>query len=90
MVAYTKPQKRKNGKSERLRGEGDQIKFIYLGFERRKIVGFGNGEEEEGKMFQSPNENFKFHFALRNPSLMITLLNDSCLLISYLAALAKA
>ena len=34
MVAYTKPQQRKKGEKERLRGERDQIKFIDLGFER--------------------------------------------------------
>ena len=30
MVAYTMPQQRKKEKSERLRGERDQIKFIDL------------------------------------------------------------
>ena len=35
MVTYTKPRKRKKEGSERLRGEGDQIKFIDLRFERR-------------------------------------------------------
>ena len=34
MVAYTKPQKGKGEESEGLRGEGDQIKFIDLKFER--------------------------------------------------------
>ena len=34
MVAYTVPQQRKKEeRSERLRGERDQIKFIDLGFE---------------------------------------------------------
>ena len=33
MVAYTKPQQRKKEESKRLRGERDQIKFIYLRFE---------------------------------------------------------
>ena len=37
MVACTKPQHRKNEQSERLRGEGDQIKFIDLRFERRQV-----------------------------------------------------
>ena len=32
MVAYTMPQHRKKGESERLRGERDQIKFIDLRF----------------------------------------------------------
>ena len=42
MAAYTKPQQRtkeENG-SERLRGEGDQIKFTDLRFERWQVVGF--------------------------------------------------
>ena len=34
MVAYTKPQQRKKAESEKLRGEGDQIKFIDFRFER--------------------------------------------------------
>ena len=34
MVAYTKPQKRKKEETEKLRVEGDQRKFIDLGFER--------------------------------------------------------
>ena len=37
MVAYTMPQQGTK-KSERLRGERDQIKFIDLGFERWQIV----------------------------------------------------
>ena len=39
MVAYTKPQQREREESERLREEGDQIKFIDLGFERWQVVG---------------------------------------------------
>ena len=38
MVVYTKPQQRKKGKSERLSGERDQIKFIDLRFERWQVV----------------------------------------------------
>ena len=34
--------------SEKLKGEGNNIKFIDLRFERVEIVGFG---KEEGKMF---------------------------------------
>ena len=34
MVAYTKPQQRKKEESEGLRGERDQINFMYLRFER--------------------------------------------------------
>ena len=33
-MAYAKPQQRKKAESERLRGEGDQIKFIDLRLER--------------------------------------------------------
>ena len=40
MVAYTKPQQRKKGESEKLRGERDQIRFIDLRFERWQVVGF--------------------------------------------------
>ena len=41
MVAYTMPQQRKKKeRSERLRGERDQIKFIDLGFERWQVVRF--------------------------------------------------
>ena len=35
-----KPQQRKKEESERLRGEGDKIKFIDLGFERGQVAGF--------------------------------------------------
>ena len=40
MVAYTKPRQWKKEESERLRGDGDQIKFIDLGFERWQVVRF--------------------------------------------------
>ena len=39
MLAYTMPQQRKKEESERLRGKIDQIKFIYLRFERWQVVG---------------------------------------------------
>ena len=39
MVVYTKPQQWKK-ESERLRGEGDQIKFIDFRLERWQLVGF--------------------------------------------------
>ena len=44
MVAYTKPQQWRKEDSARLRGEGDQIKFIYLRFERWQVVRFRKGE----------------------------------------------
>ena len=34
MIAHTKPKQWKKEENERLRGEGDQIKFIDLRFER--------------------------------------------------------
>ena len=34
MVAYTKPQQRKNEESDKLREERDQVKLIGLRFER--------------------------------------------------------
>ena len=40
MVAYTKPQQRKKEESEKLRGEGDPIKFIDLRFDRWQVVRF--------------------------------------------------
>ena len=40
MVAYTKPQQRKKEEREKLRGEGDQIKFTDLRFERWQVVRF--------------------------------------------------
>ena len=44
-----KPQQRKKEESERLSGERDQIKFIYLRFERWQVVGFR--KQEGGKTF---------------------------------------
>ena len=38
MAIHTKPQQWKTEESKRLRGEGDQIKFIDLGFERWQAV----------------------------------------------------
>ena len=45
MVAYTKPQHRKKEESERLRGEGNQIKFTDLRFERGQVVRFRKGKK---------------------------------------------
>ena len=39
MATYTLPQQWKKEESERLRGEGDQIKFIHLRLERWQVVG---------------------------------------------------
>ena len=40
MVAYTKPQQWRKEESGRLRGEGDAIKCIDLGFEKWQVVRF--------------------------------------------------
>ena len=42
MVDYTKPQQWKKEEGERLRGEGNKIKFIDLRFERGQVVGLVN------------------------------------------------
>ena len=47
MVAYTKPQQRKKEGSKKLRGEGDQIKFINLRFERWQAVRFRKGRRRQ-------------------------------------------
>ena len=47
MVAYTRPQQRKKGESERLRVENDQIEFIDLRFERWQVVRFRRGRRQE-------------------------------------------
>ena len=47
MVAYAKPQQRKKGESERLRGVGDQIKFIGHRFEDRKLQDAGKQVERK-------------------------------------------
>ena len=49
MVAYTKPHKRKKGEGEGLKGEGDQINFIDLRFERWQVVRFRKARKD--KMF---------------------------------------
>ena len=47
MATYTKPKQRKTEKSERLRGEGDQIKVIDLRFERWQVLGFGKARRQD-------------------------------------------
>ena len=47
MVAYKKPQQWKKEESERLRGEGDQIQFIDLRFERWQVVRFRKGRKQD-------------------------------------------
>ena len=48
MVTYTKPQQRKKEESETwLRGEGDQIKFIDLRFERWQVVRFRKARRQD-------------------------------------------
>ena len=43
MAAYAKPKQRKKEESKRLRGEGNKIMFIDLGFERGQNLGFCKG-----------------------------------------------
>ena len=62
MVAYTNSQQRKKEESEKLRGERDQIKFIYLRFERWQVLGFRKGRRR-GKMF------YKLHVLWMNGDL---------------------
>ena len=40
MVAYTNSQQGKKEERERQRGEKDQVKFIYIRFERWQVVRF--------------------------------------------------
>ena len=47
MVAYTKPYHRMKVESKRIRGEGDQIKFIHLRFERWQVAGFGKARRQD-------------------------------------------
>ena len=47
MVAYTKPQQRKKEEREKLREEGDQIKFIDLRFERWQVVGLMKARRQD-------------------------------------------
>ena len=46
-MAYTRPQQRKKEKSERLREERDQIKFIGLRYERWQVAGFLKGRKRQ-------------------------------------------
>ena len=46
-MAYKKPQQREKEKSERLSGEGNNIKFIGLRFERGQVAGFGKGRRRQ-------------------------------------------
>ena len=48
MVAYTSPNRgrRKKEESERLRGERDEIKFIYLQIERWQVVRFRKAKKK--------------------------------------------
>ena len=46
-MAYAKYQQRKKDESDRLRGEGDQIRFIALRFERGHVLGFGKGRRQD-------------------------------------------
>ena len=41
------PRQRKKEESTKLRGGRDQMKFIYLGFERWQVLGFGNARRQD-------------------------------------------
>ena len=45
MMAYKKPQQRTKEESEKLRGEGDKIKYIDLRFERWQVAGFNQSKQ---------------------------------------------
>ena len=47
MATSTNPQQSKKEESERLRGEGDQIKFIDLRLERWQVVGSRKGRRRQ-------------------------------------------
>ena len=47
MVAYTMPRHRRKEENEKLRGEGDQIKFIDLRFERWQVVGLRKARKRQ-------------------------------------------
>ena len=47
MVAHAKPEQRKKEENERLRGEGSQIKFIDLRFERWQVLMFRKGRRTQ-------------------------------------------
>ena len=53
MVVYPMPQQMKKEDSERLRGEGDQIKFIDLRFERGQFVIFRKGRRRQDVLGRS-------------------------------------
>ena len=48
MMVYAKPQQWKKEESERLRGEGDEIRIVYLRFGMWRVVGFGKGKRRQG------------------------------------------
>ena len=47
-MTYKKPQQWKKEESARRRGEGDQIKFIDLRFERWQVVRFRKARRQDG------------------------------------------
>ena len=47
MVGFAKPQQGKKEESERLKGEGDQIKFINVRLERRQVVLFWKARRQD-------------------------------------------
>ena len=47
LVAYTKFQQQKNDESERLRGEGNEIKFVDVRFKGWQVVEFRKGRRKQ-------------------------------------------
>ena len=91
-MAYTKPQQRKKEENERLRGEGDQIKFIGLGFERWLVVGLSelcwgktmvaytkpqHRKKEESKQLRGERDQIKF-IDLRSERWQVVGLSELC------------
>ena len=57
MASYTKPQQWKKEESERLRGGGDQIKFVDLSYERWQVVGLRKARRRQDvPKYQIPEE----------------------------------
>ena len=85
-MAYTKPQQRKKEENERLRGEGDQIKFTDLRFERWQVAGFrkARGRQDQCVTFRiklcfwHPNElhfhGFDWHGCIEVVDLIVKLI----------------
>ena len=71
-MAYAKPQQRKKEEGERLRGEGDQIKFIDLRFERWQVVRFRKARRRQDvPRIACSRDEYSSEGALKNYSVKI-------------------